>query len=515
MQAYAKPHYLALGLTEDERLDNIDEHNIDDLEKLDPLRRALTLAKQAEEFDSTSGRTSHLDSNYKAIQVELDTFSYSILSQCKDMKDVETILEHRPVGIKTTLKQSNPMKAWWEGKTTLRQSNLMKALWEGRKDFVAHPYFQEYFNQQMAGNDDDDAVLLPYDIWCRAALWCLMYVPYALLLFCCYPVVVFADFFREADILFKKEEENKRCVTSASSDVETGRDGRDGKSSKVKKIFSFFRKKIHTPNFRMTVYLTIQVLYLTTMLLMMWNPTNDPTKNRKDGNTEVHLFHYIVLVVTAIFLIEGIVDFYITYREKEKAKVFESFWNVWSIFLRSFLLVGLSVYLFSSEQLASTEYKNRAFLSGNDTLNWSFTLICLGVAGEFFKTLQCLLLFRTFGPLVICVITVVKDALKTVPIYVIIFSSYGLFMWGMFNPFHQAFENNKEDIELKFDFADTDAAKSRDGLFHRLFWKILAADPNHSGVGLNKLNQTGNVTTPEATPSHDFAHVFILVAWAA
>jgi len=142
-------------------------------------------------------------------------------------------------------------------------------------------------------------------------------------------------------------------------------------------------------------------------------------------------------------------------------------------------------------------------------------LICLGVAGEFFKTLQCLLLFRTFGPLVICVITVVKDALKTVPIYFIIFSSYGLFMWGMFNPFHQAFENNKEDIKLKFDFADADAAKSRDGLFHRLFWKILAADPNHSGVGLNKLNQTGNVTTPEATPSHDFAHVFILVAWAA
>ena len=80
----------------------------------------------------------------------------------------------------------------------------------------------------------------------------------------------------------------------------------------------------------------------TTMLLMMWNPTNDPTKNRKDGNTEVHLFHYIVLVVTAIFLIEGIADFYITYREKEKAKVFESFWNIWSIILRSFLLVQIS-----------------------------------------------------------------------------------------------------------------------------------------------------------------------------
>ena len=49
LQAYAKPHYLALGLTEDEREDvnNAADEDLADLEKLDPLRRAHRLARKA------------------------------------------------------------------------------------------------------------------------------------------------------------------------------------------------------------------------------------------------------------------------------------------------------------------------------------------------------------------------------------------------------------------------------------------------------------------------------------
>ena len=268
----------------------------------------------------------------------------------------------------------------------------------------------------------------------------------------------------------------------------------------------------------MTVYLTIQVLYLTTLLLMMWNPTNDGTQNPNGSAKEVHVFHYIVLIVTAIFVIEESLDFCINPREKEKAKFFESHWNVWSIVFRLILLLGLSNYLGACNHLMDANgFTNRAFLSGNHILNWSSTLVCLGVAGEFFKTLQLLLLFRWFGPLVICVINVAKGAIRTFPIYIIIFSTYGLFMWGMFKPFHQAFENDKEGIQLKFDFKDADAAESRDSLFHRLFWKILAAEPTHAGVQLKKyMNETtNNVTTRDASASHEFSHVFILFAWAA
>ena len=142
------------------------------------------------------------------------------------------------------------------------------------------------------------------------------------------------------------------------------------------------------------------------------------------------------------------------------------------------------------------------------------------MAGEVFKILRFLLLFRSLGPLVICVTNVAKGALKTFPIYIIIFASYGLFMWGMFKPFHEAIKNDKEDIEQMFDFKEADAAESKDGLFHRLFWKILAADPNHEGVQLRKYtnetsNDSCNKTTRDTSPVHEFSHVFILFAWAA
>ena len=505
MQAYAKPHYLALGLTEDERVDNdIKDEVVEDLEKLDPLRRALRLARKAEDFDLIGGRASNLDSNYKAIKDELDTFACSILTQCQDLTEVETILEHRPVCTKTT----------GTSKQSLKQSNLMKALWEGRKDFVAHAYFQEYFNQQMAGG-----VVIPPDTRFRTVQWCLIYVPYALLLFCCYPIVVFADFFRQADILFEKKQEEKGSVALTLSHIEEGRLS-SGRSSKVNEIFSFFRGKMHTPDFRMTVYMAIQVLYLMTLIFMMWNPTNDGRVNTNHCE-EVHVFHYIVLVVTAILVIEEILDFGINLLEKEKAAFFESFWNVWSIAFRLILLVGLSVYLGACDHLSdghqmSAGFKNRAFLSGNDVLNVSSTLICLGVAAEFFKVLQFLLLFHCFGPLVICVINVAQSALKTLPIYIIIFSTYGMFMWGMFKPFHEAIKNNKEGIEQQFDFKDADAAESKDGLFHALFWKILAANPNSEGVQWKQYTEEAtNVTKRDSSPIHEFSNIFILFAWAA
>ena len=152
-------------------------------------------------------------------------------------------------------------------------------------------------------------------------------------------------------------------------------------------FFAFFRRNMHTPNFRLANYVIIQVVYLTTLLLMMWNPLNKDTENL-EGCKEVHLFHYIVLVVTAILVLEETVDFVLNIRMKEKANFFESQWNFWIIVSRFILLVGLFVFLCSCHHLEEIESaneaflkgnRNRAFLSGNHRLNWSSTLICLGV----------------------------------------------------------------------------------------------------------------------------------------
>ena len=494
MQAYAKPHYISFGLTEDERIDKDSEkeedpEKIQDLEKLDPLRRALQIAEKAENLNATAGRASNLNCDYLAITEELDKFASSVLTQCKSMEEVEVLLEHRPAS-----------KTWTKTKPTWKQSSLKKALREGRKEFVAHPYYQEYFHKQMTGATnkqiDPDSE--------RRVLWRMLYFPYVLFLFCCYPVVVFADFFRNADILFVKPQKSlgqagtsNEKTTKIDNDEETT-NGDSG--PRENGFFAFFRREMHTPNFRMTIHVTIQVLYMLLLLFMVWNPVDENSKE-KDLT-----FHWIVLVVTVILLLEGFVDFYMNLKEKENAEFFESIWNIWDISFRLVLLVGLVGFLISDNNKALEA--SRVFESGNNEINVSFTLVCLGVSAEFFKSLRLLLLFKSFGPLVICMINVIGDAMKAIPIYFVIFSTYGIFMWGMLRPFHQAFATEETQKNLTEIFVTPDAAQSRDGLFHTLFWKVLTA-ANEGEMQLRYLNGT-----KEGVASHEFSHTFILVAWA-
>ena len=436
MQAYAKPHYIALGLTEDDVIDTdiedpekilqidnipekilqdlkkldedlkkldedipIPEKILQDLEKLDPLRRALTIAEEAENLNATAGRASNLNCDYLAIRDELDKFASGVLTQCKSMKEVEDLLEHRPAS------KDKDGRTW-------KQSSLKKALREGRKEFVAHPYYQEYFHKQMTGATNKQ--IKPESQ--RRVLWRMLYFPYVLFLFCCYPVVVFADFFRNADILFVKP---KDSLGKAGRGVEETTKGDNGRSDNA--FFAFFRREMHTPNFRMTIHVTIQVLYMLLLLIMIWNPTEEFSD---EGSKKKHVvLYWIVLAVTSILFLEGIIDFCMNMKEKENAEFFESIWNVWDLGFRLVLLVGLVGFLISDDPNALEA--SRVFKSGNDEINVSFTLVCLGVSAEFFKSLRLLLLFKSFGPLVICMINVIGDAMKAIPIYFVIFSTYG------------------------------------------------------------------------------------------
>merc|ERR1719158_1542897 len=80
----------------------------------------------------------------------------------------------------------------------------------------------------------------------------------------------------------------------------------------------------------------------------------------------------------------------------------------------------------------------------------------------------------------------------------------------MFRPFHQAFKSNQTLLENEFDLEDRDAAKTRDGLFHALFWKVLYGG-NQAEM---QLNYAETATTGVPGASHEFSHMFILVAWA-
>ena len=141
-KAYADPHYLSLALTEQQRLNDPDEMNEDGiwaLQQLDPLRRAFDLAEKAEIFTSSIHGMSELKGDYKEIKHELETYTASLLTQCSDIDEVKMILEHNP-------------KDEDEDEDDDEEQNWQKALLEGRKDFVGHPFYQQYFFRRLFGD---------------------------------------------------------------------------------------------------------------------------------------------------------------------------------------------------------------------------------------------------------------------------------------------------------------------------------------------------------------------------
>ena len=458
-KAYTRPHYLSLAFTEDIRIDQpvIREEDIRDLEKLDPLRRAFDLAERAESFKSDFKGISELKNNYADIQNELELFTRGILTQCSDMVEVKTILKHKPRGD--------------DGQDM--DDNFMKALWEGRKDFVSHPFYQQYLWKQMTGSSKKGS-----EYRFSEPLWNIVYIPYAYLLFCCYPIVVFADFFRNADILFVPVE------------------GNDLKE-KESLVFGFFQGAIHTPIYRMIVYSTIQFCYLSLLVVSVWNP------NETADNTLNHWYVYLAVVMTVIFLIEDGLDYYLKSRQKDKARAFESFWNPFSLVSRLILLIGGIIsasYLLGSR----AEGVNRADLSGNHELNVGMTFVSVAIGLEFFIHLRILLLLEYLGPIVICVIGVFKDALRVTSIYLIIFGAHALCAWSMFKPYQENYQQQTEN-SAKYTLVQKDLV-SKKGLLINMIWRILSAD----GPGKVHIKLNG---AEDEDFSQEFAHVMGTVLW--
>ena len=141
-KAYADPHYLSLAFTNHELLshnDNLKKDEITELQQLDPLRRAFDLAEKAEIFTSSIHGMSELKNDYKEIKEELESYTASLLTQCSSMEEVKQILEHNPMDED-------------EDEDDDEEQNWQKALLEGRKDFVGHPFYQQYFFQRKFGD---------------------------------------------------------------------------------------------------------------------------------------------------------------------------------------------------------------------------------------------------------------------------------------------------------------------------------------------------------------------------
>ena len=83
---------------------------------------------------------------------------------------------------------------------------------EERKEFVSHPFYQQYLWKKMMGDGTSRSsrnkrAMLPKVL---KPFWHCLYGPYVLLLFFFYPTIIILDLFRNADILLVSKTELKK-----------------------------------------------------------------------------------------------------------------------------------------------------------------------------------------------------------------------------------------------------------------------------------------------------------------
>ena len=500
-KAYANPYYVSLAFSEDLRFKLVDKMNsseeplddemITDLQRLDPLRRTLKLAEEAEALSNNLDGMNELKNDYKEIKEELEAFSYDILTACSNMDEAKIILEHNPRDDDDDVDDEET-------------ENWQKALFEGRKKFVSHPLYQQNFRSNMSV----DAKLsnsVGEIIWCRTR-WNLKYVPYSLLISLFYPIVVLLDFTRDADLLFvspaalkqrKKNQRRSRTGEEDPGDLEENR------------FWSFFRNAVHTPIFRMISTHFYQVVYLVLLMVMIWHrPISSPVEEK--DLLEETIYYYVRMVVT-VFALTLLVDDVATLFRRRR-QFFESFWNTYSLLTNLLMLtglltqLGLEVYLDTLGEEDMDE-DDRPNLSGNDPMSVAVTLYAIAVGLEFFKLLRYLLFFDYLGPVVICVTSVFKDVILVLAVYVIIFFAHFVTLWTLYKPYKTSDEiaQLNSTSRPKFRLVKDELSK-RSKMLTSMFWRIVFADDADS-ADIESTNATDN------NISSAFSHSMGRVVW--
>ena len=456
-KAYTRPHYLTLAFTEEERISDdhdIGDDDIKDLQLLDPLRRAFDLAEEAENFNSSFTGMSDFKKHYSNIQDDLEIFCHDLLTQCSDMNEVKMLLMHNPDNDDDD--DDDPEEKNWE-----------KALLEGRKDFVAHPFFQQYFLKMMAGFSPPSRMARFH--------WQWIYAPYVLAIYCVLPFVVFADFFRKADLLFVSPGTLSWRIHSLHHQMKRnrGRGDQDEDDVNENRVFHFFRQFVHTPVFRMIVHNVIELFYLIVLLVCLvdFTVTNkqEPTARINRTDTE----HYLVILFSIfglVFLLEDIKMMVL-----KRYLFFKTFWNPFSFVAHLIMVVGSAILKIYFSYCADETEHNLANLSGNHPINIGVTLISISVGMEIFKKLRHLMLFKFLGPIVLCITSVFKDIVRIASIYAIIYFAVSVTLWSLLKPFQERGDEPKGTFH-NYSLAEESELKNSKNLWNEMVFMIF--EPN-------------------------------------
>ena len=265
-KAVSNIHYLTLELTQHEALlrnvksVKLTPEEIRSLEEKDPIRKAFKLMEKTKDYKQGFQGSSELKSSYVSIFENLERFLEGILTQCKGINEVSTILDHNAEDDD-------------DDELDDAEANWQIALNSGYKGIVSHPNFQQYFWKKLTGDGrlnthiplegkiDKLKTRTGIKMMMKRCSWYMKNIPLTLLtFFSCYPVAVFTDLFKNADILFVKPQAlQDRLRKSFNMNIENQR---IEDSLEICSCLGYLRNRMHIPLFRMVPYFFIQVTYL-------------------------------------------------------------------------------------------------------------------------------------------------------------------------------------------------------------------------------------------------------------
>ena len=277
-------------------------------------------------------------------------------------------------------------------------------------------------------------------------MWKVVLYFSAIFLFLTYPfLVVFDSIFRDSNILFispEKLQSVQRERETTSNGLECGNDiemtettspneeQREGELCESN-LFGFFRLCMHRPLYRMFITGLLDIIFLLFLFLHIYDV--------HDGMSESDFSYYptiITFTFIANYLFENIVDIW-----RLKWSFFSSKWTIYSLCNNVLLSTG---GLMAWKAYGEEGDHNRANLGGNHQLNIGMTLISLGASMSFFRIIRMLLLHRKIGPVIICIIQIMRDVLYVCIIFSILYFSFSVGLWSMFKPFQNCKENKSK-----------------------------------------------------------------------
>ena len=443
-RAFASPIYISLTYDATPTTgDFIQDEKI--LTEKDPIRKAFACATYSKYLSTLNTQQSD---EYEKVGKACIFFTGELLDQCEDMDEVKLILNYS---------NSDEMEQ-------CENTNWNIALWEGHKEFVSHHYYQQFIWERMTGDNVD---------WFNYFFfWKILLIPAYLVLFLLYPFVIIIDFFREGDILFtppttKKNQKKKKASVLASGaidlslvSVNMGHDELINTNYEnetlftERRVFAFFREKIHRPFFRIFVHIAIEALFILSLCYSLVDPKD------KKFTSEYHFYDFTTYGMFMTFLFEDIVEVC-----RIKWQFFSSFWNAYSLLTHILFALG---GILQAAGFRMEESDNRNEWSGNHPANVGATLFAIASTMAVVRSIRWFLLLRKVGPVIICVIRVLKDVAIIFLLFIILYIGFSLAMYAMYKPF-------KGD-EFRY---PEQALESASSTFSNLFWRFF--DPGEPG----------------------------------